>query len=135
MCRRGWLGIRPRGAVKIRQGGQYTNRLLRITKKDGSLPYVSEPRAVTLENRKFLDARLRGVWGIGPWASVFLCVISRIRERTEGYADVEVGEDELDTGFWSVRTFLVKLRGLLDASACWQNNGRRAAKSENLRRK
>lgn len=41
---------------------------------------------------------------------MFLCVISRIRERTEGYADVEVGEDELDTGFWSVRIFLVKLR-------------------------
>lgn len=37
---------------------------------------------------------------------MFLCVISRIRERTEGYADVEVGEDELDTGFWSVRTLL-----------------------------
>lgn len=71
---------------------------------------MSEPGAVTLEDWKFLDARLRRVWSVGPWASMFFCVISRIRERTEGYADVEVGEDELDTGFWSVRTCLVKLR-------------------------
>lgn len=49
---------------------------------------------------------------------MFLCVICRIRERTEGYADVEVGEDELDTRFWSVRICLVRLRSLLDASSC-----------------
>lgn len=83
---------------------------LKNNKKDGSLPYVSEPGAVTLEDGKFLDARLHRVWSVGPRASVILCVIGRVGERTEGYADVEVGEDELNTGFWGVRICLVGLR-------------------------
>ena len=41
---------------------------------------------------------------------MFLRVVRRVGERTEGNADVEVGEDELDTGLWSVRICLMGLR-------------------------
>lgn len=37
---------------------------------------------------------------------MFLCVVGRVGKRTEGYADVEVGENKLDTGIMERQNML-----------------------------